>query len=368
MRARLQRSHDRHTRVAAKLRKKKGSFQEVSVTEKGQENITSSSESEIPNLPTVPDSCSLTCTTNSTFESFPGIGDVSTDDADSLPLHPVNVTRKIRNFARKRGSVSDSSLTTSCPKDYTRHTSGHISDTATELTMVEQKRGLTSKNKTLRVPNLRRSVTSENVLVPKKPVRLKPLQTENAAKHTRERHRPQKSDITTTALSSMLDASQDQGKQALLVTVTSPKTPAAKNPVPPDLQSLSRLLKEKTQGLNLSENILTEVQEMSKHLSIVNWLLEPRRPQGQVGSTALKKVPGKESLNVPSSLNNLVMVRQGSLNWFDVPRQFLVNSKENEELHDHDRDHCPTRLSVHSELLSDDEEEIRKINFDILSM
>ena len=383
MRARVQRSHERHARAAARLRKKKAPLHVVPMAQQYQEDtdITSSSsssaaESEMLNLPRVPDSHCLTYST-STFLSAVNVpadsGCKSTTSADDFSvdhLKDVQKNKMKKKLACKRGSLSDSCLTVSNRKEYAHH-NRHYSDTTLELSMVEQKIKQRNNFSIPRIPNIRRDTPMMNIS--KKPLRLKPLQIKAPAERgDHQKVATEDSDGSTATALPTDPGLHDQ----VLVTVTSPTTPASKKPFLPVYPNnlhphfMPHLLREKTRGMNLSENILMEVQEMSKHLDIVNWLLEPKARRHDSSLCKDNQAARKDSLNA-SSLTNLVMVRQGSLNWFDVPREFLVSSEENDELDDNCRDDpesCLTPLSVHSELLSDDEEEIRKINFDILNL
>ncbi len=104
--------------------------------------------------------------------------------------------------------------------------------------------------------------------------------------------------------------------------------------VPPS-PPLSQLVREKTEGMNLAEGLLTDIKEMNSQLHIVNWLWGERRESG----------------NNPfaTSSGNLVLVRRNSYNWFDIPR---LTAPREDQL---------TPLSVNSDLTSDYEEELMEI-------
>lgn len=105
---------------------------------------------------------------------------------------------------------------------------------------------------------------------------------------------------------------------------------------------LSRMLKKKAEELNLPDDKLQEIKEMSGRLKIVNWLLD----SGTVPLCA--NTDSKESTNstYTTSSGNLVVVRRSSNNWFDAPR-FVT------------REFSP--ISLNSELKSDFEEELSSL-------
>ena len=101
--------------------------------------------------------------------------------------------------------------------------------------------------------------------------------------------------------------------------------------------ALSRMLKQKTEELNLPDETLQEIKEMSGRLKIVNWLLDS-------GTVPLCAKVSTNSTYTTSS-GNLVVVRSSN-NWFDAPR-FVA------------REFSP--VSLNSELKSDFEEELSSL-------
>lgn len=97
--------------------------------------------------------------------------------------------------------------------------------------------------------------------------------------------------------------------------------------------SFSWMVREKTKGLNLSEELLTGVKEMSSQLRIVNWLWDG----------------GKMADHSTAASSNLVLVRRNSPNWFDIPH--LTAPPEGQL----------TPLSANSDLKSDYELELMEI-------
>eukprot|EP00731_Ephydatia_muelleri_P028184 Em0019g1057a len=104
--------------------------------------------------------------------------------------------------------------------------------------------------------------------------------------------------------------------------------------------ALSQMLKQKTEDLNLPDETLQEIKEMSGRLKIVNWLLD----SGTVPLCAGSKVSTNSTYTTSSG--NLVVVRRSSNNWFDAPR-FVT------------REFSP--VSLNSELKSDFEEELSSL-------
>ena len=120
-----------------------------------------------------------------------------------------------------------------------------------------------------------------------------------------------------------------------------PEEPAL--PHLPPSPSVSRMVREKTEGLNLSDTLLQEIKEMSRHLRIVNWLWDSQRMPLRGRGHRQPSNPGTKS-----SSGNLVIVRRNSHNWFDTPRL----QAPREEL---------TPVSVDPELQSDYEEELLQL-------
>lgn len=113
-----------------------------------------------------------------------------------------------------------------------------------------------------------------------------------------------------------------------------PKDPALLQPsCSPTSPTLSCLVQQKTEGMNLSDVMLQEIKEMSGHLRIVNWLWDSQCVMPHPPS------PGA------ATSGNLVVVRRSSHNWFDVPQLMDIR----DEL---------SPISLNSELMSDFEDEL----------
>ena len=126
-------------------------------------------------------------------------------------------------------------------------------------------------------------------------------------------------------------------------------------PSNPPSPTISRMVRRKTEALNVSENTLQQIKEMSSHLRIVNWLWDSRELPLQAGRKAksLKAASPGASTTVTTNSDNLVVVRRGTgSNWFDWPRENLQEVCRQEQ---------PSPVSINSEFKSDYEDELMSL-------
>ena len=133
----------------------------------------------------------------------------------------------------------------------------------------------------------------------------------------------------------------------------------------PTSPALSRMVRQKTENLNISKSTLQQIKEMSSHLRIVNWLwdstneIPPQhardgRAAGRKAKSFKASSPGAAT-TVTSKSDNLVLVRKGAdANWFDLPRvgrcQEVVCGQEQ-----------LSPISINSDLKSDYEDELMSL-------
>lgn len=157
------------------------------------------------------------------------------------------------------------------------------------------------------------------------------------------------------------DKKAKQKEQQLIVTATKDETkqqPVIADVLPsnPSSPALSRMVRRKTESLNISETTLQQIKEMSSHLRIVNWLLDstqlPLQGAGRKARSCRGASPSAAT-TVTSNSDNLVVVRKGvGSNWFDLPR---VNHQEvcrQEQL---------SPVSINSDFKSDYEDELMSL-------
>ena len=147
------------------------------------------------------------------------------------------------------------------------------------------------------------------------------------------------------------------------VSLTEKVAPKQPKPVIADLlpsnppsPTLSRMVRKKTEALDISETTLQQIKEMSSHLRIVNWLWDSKQLPLQAGRRAksLRAASPGAATNVTTTSDNLVVVRGGgNVNWFDLPRK---NYHE-----PYGRQEQLSPLSVNSEFKSDYEDELMSL-------
>jgi hypothetical protein len=148
-----------------------------------------------------------------------------------------------------------------------------------------------------------------------------------------------------------------------LVTATKDETkpqPVIADVLPsnPPSPALSRMVRQKTESLNISETTLQQIKEMNSHLRIVNWLWDSTQlPLGGGGRKARScrgTSPGAAT-TVTTNSDNLVVVRKGAgANWFDLPR---VNHQEAAVC----RQEQMSPVSANSDFKSDYEDELMSL-------
>ena len=127
-------------------------------------------------------------------------------------------------------------------------------------------------------------------------------------------------------------------------------------PSNPPSPALSRMVRKKTEGLNISENTLQQIKEMSSHLRIVNWLWDSTQIPLQAGRKAksCRGASPSAATTVTTNSDNLVVVQRGSdTNWFDLPREnYHQETCRQEQL---------SPISVNSDFKSDYEDELMSL-------
>lgn len=126
-------------------------------------------------------------------------------------------------------------------------------------------------------------------------------------------------------------------------------------PSNPPSPTLSRMVRKKTESLNISENTLQQIKEISSHLRIVNWLWDSNRLPLEAGRKArsCRGTSPSAATTVTTHSDNLVVVRRGSeSNWFDWPREIPQEAYRQEQL---------SPVSINSEFNSDYEDELMSL-------
>ena len=144
---------------------------------------------------------------------------------------------------------------------------------------------------------------------------------------------------------------QDETKRQPVIADVLPSNP----PSP----ALSRMVRQKTESLNISETTLQQIKEMNSHLRIVNWLWDSTQlPLGAGGGRKAKSCRGTSpsaATTVTTNSDNLVVVRRGAgANWFDLPR---VNHRQEAV----GRQEQLSPVSIDSDFKSDYEDELMSL-------
>ena len=341
-RARMRRNHERQTRAAATKSKRRPLqqpddaaphdqwelFENLERHEDNTSIITQSTRSSnIPNLPSLSGSQYMICSTNNDSGSHYNGGPPDKVMKVATPFpSKERPERRTQRRGRPRRTIdecmSDSNVpTTTHWRGLSESTdfeqSGNFSDTA----VLNQQRHQ-GEQESRRV--YRRREGRRKTVKPNRGNSNKIIETVLEENITQEVH-PKIKPIATVG-----DSLAARNLKIL------PKIPS--NPPSP---SLSRMVQKKTETLNISDNVLEQIKEMSSHLRIVNWLWDSTRvPLNKTGTQKKRGVS-------PSTTNssNLVVVRGTSEgNWFDMPRQ-----ARQEQL---------SPISANSDLNSDFEEEL----------
>lgn len=294
--------------------------------------------------------------------------------------------RRVRGTKRSDpfdDSISDSNLPTETSSRYRRSRgdsyhcnaedaycdrgSGHVSDSAVSAQQhVQLHQQQEEEGGDLIVQSMRR-----------KHGRVRPQGADIKRKRARqlEKLKPYNSKIETVLEEDM--SSEEQRKHAAAndksikqkeqsVTLTGTKDEPKQQPVIADvLQSnppspaLSRMVRQKTESLNISETTLQQIKEMNSHLRIVNWLWDSTQlPLGAAAGRKARSCRGTSpsaATTVTTNSDNLVVVRKGTgANWFDLPR---VNHHQDVVC----RREQLSPVSINSDFKSDYEDELMSL-------
>lgn len=409
-RARIRRNHERQVRVAA-VKSRKRTLQSSDPLEQlldGQDSLgllegfsNSTQSTTVPSFPSLSGSQSLTASTTSrrardglllnkngrdisqTLLQSPHAGmNVATPYPGQFKGVPLLGSLGKQRQRRGRKSdhfddcVSDSNLPTEATKQRGYKTkdqfcpvSGHLSDSAVSNRQQQQQHLLESEQTRVR-----------------KHGRVRPQAADAKRKRARqlEKLKPHNSKIETVLeeeVPTQLQydkeqlqckdvshcAAGDVGKPRLQREQVSPRNSEVKQqhhpvianvfPSNPPSPTLSRMVRQKTEGLNISENTLQQIKEMSSHLRIVNWLWDSTQLPLEAGRKArsCRGASPSAATTVTTTSDNLVVVRGHSdANWFDLPRE---NYHEQETC----RQEQLSPVSIDSDFKSDYEDELMSL-------
>ena len=412
-RARIQRSHERQARVAAARSKKKQPLGEREAPVLICDSSTTEYESSFPSLE---NSQYFTSQSMITEDSNPVVSkprpiqessnSVSTSKLITLQV-PCNENGTWRDRCKKRvrrkafnsGCFSDSNLKAETDYDSDNLRSGHFSDTAFLVKQLHLRNGkkpsyshpLESRIKRQRGDTTCTNRTFETTsqfcssVAPRRSRRLTPIMR-NVQQIEGNMDHSSLSKLASSSVSKIEEESDvlvgidneswqlesernisEYGSTEVPTHINYDTESSGGNQSwsDPAAPTFSRMVREKTKGLDISENVLQEVIEMNNNLQVVNWMLEP---------TANHRVPlpsyfhGNGGPNeVAAPVGNLVMVRGGPTggNWFDQPKRCVfLGETEDPDPANHERmkeEELFSPLSTHSDLLSDYEEELKNL-------
>ena len=387
-RARIRRNHERQVRVAA-VKSRKRTLQSSDTLEQllEQEDLdldkysknTYSTQSTIPSLPSLSGSQYLTATSTSSKRTSNGLlsgkNDASLQSQAAAPNVPTpypgqlnggslgglgSKPRQRRARGTKRSdpfddSVSDSYIPTEasrrrgysyCGTEDKYYQSGHVSDSA--VLAQRQEADLTVQPR-------------------KKHGRVRPQGADVKRKRVRqlEKLKQYNSKIETVLEEEVVqeqsgkeDSEKTQQKgQTTAGNVEMKQQPFFANNIPsnPPSPALSRMVRQKTESLNISETTLQQIKEMSSHLRIVNWLWDSTQLplQGEKKARSCKAASPGAATTMTSNSDNLVVVRRGSgANWFDMPRVNHQEACRQEQM---------SPVSINSDFKSDYEDELMSL-------
>ena len=407
-RARIRRNHERQVRVAAVKSRKRPTLQsndplEQLLDQQEEElglldeisNSTYSTQSTIPSLPSLSGSQYLTASTtskrtskglNSNFKNadlssaaVPTSTDVSTPypghvNGGSLGLSGAvgkQRQRKVRGGMKRSDpfddSISDSNIPTEISSSHRRRGNshyntedaygqggGHFSDSAV---LAQQQHQLQDSDLIVQSRRKHGRVRPQAADIKRKRARqlekLKPYNSkiETVLEEEVPSEEQCKDNDKKTKLKErqpIVTATKDETKQQPVIADVLPSNP----PSP----ALSRMVRQKTESLNISETTLQQIKEMSSHLRIVNWLLDstqlPLQGAGRKARSCRGASPGAAT-TVTSNSDNLVVVRKGAgANWFDLPRMNHQEVCRQEQL---------SPVSINSDFKSDYEDELMSL-------
>ena len=363
-------------------------------------NGTYSTQSTIPSLPSLSGSQYLTASNTSKITSkgldssfknadlssaaappnvpTPYPGHVKGGPASGLGLNGAMVVGKHRQ-RRVRGtkrsdpfddSISDSNIPTETSSRYRRRGNsycstedaydqggGHFSDSAISA---QQQHQLQEGDLTVQSRRKHSRVRPQGADIKRKRARqlekLKPYNSkietvlEEEIPSEEQRKDSATNDKSIKRTEQLVSGTKDETKQQPVIAdvlQSNPPSPA-----------LSRMVRQKTESLNISETTLQQIKEMSSHLRIVNWLWDSTQlPLQQQGAgrkaRSCRGTSPSAATTVTTNSDNLVVVRKGAgANWFDLPR---VNHQEvcrQEQL---------SPVSINSDFKSDYEDELMSL-------
>ena len=398
-RARIRRNHERQVRVAAVKSRKRAALQSNDPLEQlllDQDdlglldeisNSTYSTQSTIPSLPSLSGSQYLTASTTSKRTSK---GLKNTDL--SLTAVPPNIStpypghvnggslgssgvmgkqRQRRGRGTKRSdpfddSISDSNIPTETSSrrrgnSYNMEDAcgqsggGHFSDSAVSA---QQRHQQLQEGADLTVQSKRKHgrVRPQGADIKRKRARqlekLKPYNSKIETVLEEELSEEQRKDSATD------DKKTKRKEQPATDSIEIKQQPIIADVFPsnPPSPTLSQMVRQKTESLNIPETTLKQIKEMSSHLRIVNWLWDstqlPLQGSGRKAQSCRAASPSAAT-TVTANSDNLVVVRKGAgANWFDLPR---VNHQEmcrQEQL---------SPVSINSDFKSDYEDELMSL-------
>lgn len=408
-RARIRRNHERQVRVAAVKSRKRTTLQPNDPLEQlldQQEaelglldeisNSTYSTQSTIPSLPSLSGSQYLTASNtskrtskglNSSFKNadlssaaappnvptpYPGHVKGGPSELGLSDTAAVGKQKQRRVRGTKRSdpfddSISDSNIPTETSSRYRRRGcntedayeqgGGHFSDSAVSA---QQQHQIQEGDLTLQSRRKHGRVRPQGADMKRKRARqlekLKPYNSkiETVLEEEISSEKQHKDSATNgrniKQKEQSVSGTKDETKQQPVIADILPSNP----PSP----ALSRMVRQKTESLNISETTLQQIKEMSSHLRIVNWLWDstqlPLQQQGaRRKARSCRGTSPSAATTVTTNSDNLVVVRKGvGANWFDLPR---VNHQEvcrQEQL---------SPVSINSDFKSDYEDELMSL-------
>lgn len=400
-RARIRRNHERQVRVAAvKLRKRApqasdpleqllDNQEDLCLLERLSNSKHSGGSTTVPSLPSLSGSQSLTASTSSKRNRYGllsnnsnNINDISLLQSPSAganvatPYPGQNKSLPLLGKGRqKRGrkgdifddTVSDSNLTTEAAKkrgyshrivdDIHCQNGGHFSDSAVsthqQQHLLDSDQPRVGKHGRVRpqAADVKRKRARQLEKLKPYNSKIETVLEEQASLHNKE---PVDFYAAVNDVNPMLQNESVSPGNA----ETKQHNPVIANVFPsnPPSPALSRMVRKKTEGLNISENTLQQIKEMSSHLRIVNWLWDSTQLPLQAGRKArsCRGATPSATTTVTTNSDNLVVVQRGAgTNWFDLPREnYHQESCRQEQL---------SPISVNSDFKSDYEDELMSL-------